>query len=145
MSHANRSVTPPVAGRRPPATVYALLNLMYAVAAYVFFLGVLAYSVGSFTGRGVPKGIDQETPAAALLAVAIDVLLLLLFAVQHTVMARPWFKRGPHRASAGRADFVRVVREPGTGAAATGCRCRVNVSDGELTTPPLVGRSFLGS
>ncbi len=110
MSQTNRSVTTPVAGRRPwPASVYAWLNLMYAVAVYVFFLGVLAYAVGFFAGRGVPKGIDQGTPAAAPLAVAINVLLLLLFAVQHTVMARPWFKRRWTRivpAPAERTSFV---------------------------------------
>jgi protein-S-isoprenylcysteine O-methyltransferase Ste14 len=49
--------------------------------------------VGFFADFGVPKGIDQGPRAAVPVAVAIDLLLLLLFAVQHTVMARPWFKR----------------------------------------------------
>jgi methanethiol S-methyltransferase len=94
MSHATKSIRPLVATRRPPrASIPALLILCYAAAVYLFFLVVLGYSVGFFAGRGVPKGIDQGTRSAWPLAVAIDAGLLLLFAVQHTVMARPWFKR----------------------------------------------------
>jgi protein-S-isoprenylcysteine O-methyltransferase Ste14 len=54
---------------------------------------VLVYAVGFFIGFGVPKGIDQGAHLAWPLAVIIDAALLLLFAVQHTVMARSWFKR----------------------------------------------------
>jgi len=71
----------------------ALIILAYAAAVYLFFLAVLGYAAGFFAGLGVPKGIDQGTRTAVPVAVAIDLLLLLLFAVQHTVMARPWFKR----------------------------------------------------
>ena len=110
MSDATKSVRLLVAGRRPSlASISALLNLLYAAAVYVFFLVVLAYAVGFFAGLGVPKGIDQGTRAAVPLAVAIDLLLLLLFAVQHTVMARPWFKRRWTRivpAPAERTTFV---------------------------------------
>jgi len=80
----------------------ALVILVYAAAVYLFFLAVLCYAAGFFAGFGVPKGIDQGTRAAGPAAVAIDLLLLLLFAVQHTVMARPWFKRG----------WTRIVPEP---------------------------------
>ena len=87
----------------------ALIILVYAVAVYLFFLAVLGYAVGFFAGLGVPKGIDQGPRAAVPAAVAIDLLLLLLFAVQHTVMARPWFKRRWTRivpTPAERASFV---------------------------------------
>jgi protein-S-isoprenylcysteine O-methyltransferase Ste14 len=80
----------------------ALIILVYAAAVYLFFLAVLGYAVGFFAGFGVPKGIDQGPRAAVPVAVAIDLLLLLLFAVQHTVMARPWFKR----------RWTRIVPEP---------------------------------
>ena len=80
----------------------ALIILVYAAAVYLLFLAVLGYAVGFFAGFGVPKGIDQGPRAAVPVAVAIDLLLLLLFAVQHTVMARPWFKR----------RWTRIVPEP---------------------------------
>jgi methanethiol S-methyltransferase len=80
----------------------ALIILMYAAAVYLFFLAVLGYAVGFFAGSGVPKGIDQGPRSAAPVAVAIDLLLLLLFAIQHTVMARPWFKR----------RWTRIVPQP---------------------------------
>ena len=75
---------------------------MYAAAVYLVFLAVLGYAAGFFAGLGAPKGIDQGPRAAVPVAVAIDLLLLLLFAVQHTVMARPWFKR----------RWTRIVPEP---------------------------------
>jgi protein-S-isoprenylcysteine O-methyltransferase Ste14 len=87
----------------------ALFILVYAAAVYTFFLAVLGYAAGFFSGFGVPKGIDQGPRAAVPVAVAIDLLLLLLFAVQHTVMARPWFKRRWTRivpAAAERTTFV---------------------------------------
>jgi protein-S-isoprenylcysteine O-methyltransferase Ste14 len=67
--------------------------VVQAVAVYLLFVAVLGYSVGFFANVGVPKGIDQGPHAAGPAAAGIDLLLLLLFAVQHTVMARPWFKR----------------------------------------------------
>jgi len=84
------SQPPPPPAHRSPA---AALILGYAAAVYVFFLAVLVYAVGFFIGFGVPKGIDQGAHLAWPLAVGADAGLLLLFAVQHTVMARSWFKR----------------------------------------------------
>jgi protein-S-isoprenylcysteine O-methyltransferase Ste14 len=89
---------PSVAGRR--------LIAAYAAGVYAFFLGVLGYTVGFLAGFGVPKGIDQGPRVAWPAAVAVDVALLLLFAVQHMVMARPWFKRRWVAAPAERATFV---------------------------------------
>jgi methanethiol S-methyltransferase len=88
---------------RPPATSpTALIIAVYAVAVYLFFLAVLGYAAGFFAGLGVPKGIDQGPRAAVPVAAAIDLVLVLLFAVQHSVMARPWFKR----------RWTRLVPEP---------------------------------
>jgi protein-S-isoprenylcysteine O-methyltransferase Ste14 len=109
MSHATKPARLLVAERPSLARTPALIILVYAVAVYLFFLAVLGYAVGFFAGLGVPKGIDQGSRAAVPVAVAIDLLLLLLFAVQHTVMARPWFKRRWTRIvpeSAERATFV---------------------------------------
>lgn len=95
---------------RPPAPgAPALVILGYAVLAYAAFLAVLGYAIGFFAGVGVPKGIDAGPRSPWPLAVVVDLLLLSLFAVQHTVMARPWFKRRWTRlvpAPAERATFV---------------------------------------
>ena len=109
MSHTTKPTRPLVAGRPRPARAPALIILVYAAAVYLFFLAVLGYAAGFFAGLGVPKGIDRGPRAAVPAAVAIDLLLLLLFAVQHTVMARPWFKRRWTRIVPGpaeRASFV---------------------------------------
>jgi methanethiol S-methyltransferase len=76
---------------------------------YLAFIGVLGYAVGFFVDRVVPKGIDDGTAGSTASAVAVDLGLLLLFAVQHTVMARPGFKRRVVRvvpAAAERTGFV---------------------------------------
>ena len=103
MSHATESAGPIADVQRPqPGSVPALAMVVYAAAVYLFFLAVLGYTVGFFAGFGVPKGIDQGPRATVPTAVAIDLLLLVLFAVQHTVMARPWFKR----------RWTRIVPQP---------------------------------
>src|ERR1700759_90376 len=91
------------------ATRSARVGLCYAVACYLVMLAVLGYAFGFFAGAGVPKGIDDGARPPWPLAVIIDAGLLLVFAVQHTVMARPWFKRRWIRlvpAPAERATFV---------------------------------------
>lgn len=101
-----RAATAPRSWR---ARAGALACLCYAVAGYLLMLAVLGYAIGFFAGAGVPKGIDQGARSSWPLAVAVDAGLLLLFAVQHTVMARPWFKRRWTRvvpAPAERATFV---------------------------------------
>jgi protein-S-isoprenylcysteine O-methyltransferase Ste14 len=89
--------------------VAALLSAGYAVAGYLLTLGVFGYTIG-FLGRwGVPKNIDSAAGTPWPAAVAIDAALLLLFAVQHTVMARAAVKRRSARifgAHAERATFV---------------------------------------
>ena len=102
MTHTAKQSRPPAAGYPQPAGAPALVTLGYAVTVYVVFLAVLGYAAGFFADFGVPRGIDQGPHAAWPAAAAIDLLLLLLFAAQHTVMARPWFKR----------RWTRVVPEP---------------------------------
>jgi methanethiol S-methyltransferase len=64
----------------------------YGAVAYLVFAGVFVYTAGFLAGVGVPKGIDDGTDGPAWIAVLVDGGLLGLFAVQHSVMARPWFK-----------------------------------------------------
>jgi protein-S-isoprenylcysteine O-methyltransferase Ste14 len=86
-----------------------VLILGYAAAVYGLFLIVLVYAVGFFAGFAVPKDIDDGLRSGWPLAVAIDVGLLLLFAVQHTVMARSGFKRWWTRMVPGPAERATFV------------------------------------
>lgn len=70
-----------------------LFVALYSTLAYLCFLGAFAYAVGFVEGLMVPKGIDTGTPASTSTAVVVDLLLLGLFAIQHSVMARQGFKR----------------------------------------------------
>ncbi len=67
--------------------------LFYGVAAYLSFLAVFLYTIGFVGGFVVPKHIENGVLVDPLSAVLVDVVLLALFALQHTVMARPAFKR----------------------------------------------------
>ena len=70
-----------------------MFSVVYGVAAYVLFLGTSLYAVGFVGNVGVPKSIDTGDPASWTLALAVNTLLLGVFALQHSVMARPAFKR----------------------------------------------------
>jgi len=67
--------------------------LLYGVATYLFFLAVFVYTIGFVGGFVVPKHIENGLPGDAPSAILVDVVLLGLFAIQHSVMARPAFKR----------------------------------------------------
>lgn len=66
---------------------------VYGVACYGLFFATFLYSVGFIGNLVVPKTMDSPARTPFLYALGIDVLLLGIFAVQHSVMARPWFKR----------------------------------------------------
>lgn len=69
------------------------LYLAYGVGCHLLFLALFAYMVGFVGDAAVPKTIDSDPDASVGVAVAVDLALLALFAVQHSVMARPAFKR----------------------------------------------------
>jgi methanethiol S-methyltransferase len=70
-----------------------MLAIGFGSLAYVFFLLTLLYVIGFVGNRFVPKSIDSGPTGPVLHAVLVDVLLLSLFALQHSVMARQGFKR----------------------------------------------------
>jgi protein-S-isoprenylcysteine O-methyltransferase Ste14 len=71
----------------------ALLSFLYGVAAYVACLATLLYLIGFSGNLIVPKSVDFGGGAHWAEAVRINLLLLALFGVQHSVMARRGFKR----------------------------------------------------
>lgn len=67
--------------------------LAYAAFSYLLFLAVYAYMAGFVGNIVVPKTIDSGDAGPAVVAAAVNVGLILLFGLQHSVMARPAFKR----------------------------------------------------
>jgi methanethiol S-methyltransferase len=70
-----------------------LLALLYGLVAYVVFLGAFLYAIGFVSGLPLPKTIDVGPIAPVGEAVIVNVLLMSLFALQHSIMARQGFKR----------------------------------------------------
>ena len=70
-----------------------LVSVLYGSVAYTLFLGTILYAIAFVGGLPAPKTIDSGAPGPLPLALIVNTALLGLFAVQHSVMARPAFKR----------------------------------------------------
>ncbi len=69
------------------------VSFVYGVACYLFFLAAFLYAIAFVGDLPVPKTIDSGTAGALVPSLIVDALLLGLFAIQHSLMARPAFKR----------------------------------------------------
>jgi len=69
-----------------------LLFFTYGLACYVIFLATFLYAIAFVAGFAVSRRLDGPLQTSLPRALIIDLALLTVFAVQHSLMARPWFK-----------------------------------------------------
>ena len=66
---------------------------LYGIIAYIVFFATILYAIGFVDGIFVPKTVDSVVATGSIeVAIAIDIALMAIFAVQHSVMARAGFK-----------------------------------------------------
>src|SRR5688572_22958615 len=87
--HSNQ----PELTRHPEVVMSRVGIFLYGLACYALFLGVFVYAIGFIGGFYTPTSLDGAPGRPLIEALAIDLGLLALFAIQHSVMARPAFKR----------------------------------------------------
>jgi len=80
-----------------------ILAFLYGALSYVVFFVTFLYAIGFVGNLVVPRSIDTGRTAGSLTrALIANIILLSIFAIQHSVMARPWFKR----------RWTKIVPEP---------------------------------
>jgi protein-S-isoprenylcysteine O-methyltransferase Ste14 len=73
--------------------VRRLIAFLYGVVAYVVFFVTFLYAIGFVEDLLAPKTIDGEAAGSTARALMVNLMLMSIFAIQHSVMARPQFKR----------------------------------------------------
>ena len=93
-SHGARAVRARIVRTRQRSSpvLKRLLFFAYAVTSYLIFLATFLYAIAFVGGFLVPRRLDGPLEGSLPAALAIDCALLTVFAVQHSVMARRWFK-----------------------------------------------------
>jgi protein-S-isoprenylcysteine O-methyltransferase Ste14 len=69
------------------------MAFLYGLVAYFTFFATILYAIGFVSGLAVPKTIDTGPDSYATEALVVNLLLMSLFAVQHSLMARKQFKQ----------------------------------------------------
>jgi protein-S-isoprenylcysteine O-methyltransferase Ste14 len=84
-----QTIGPAVPGNR----IFRLAAFLYGLVAYLVFFVAFLYAVGFVSSLVVPKTIDSGRVSSVAEALIVNLLLMTLFAVQHSVMARKQFKQ----------------------------------------------------
>src|ERR1700736_1509962 len=84
-----QAISPNMPGNR----IARVTAFLYGLVAYFAFFGTILYAIGFVMGLVVPKTIDSGDISSTTQALVVNLLLMTLFAVQHSVMARKPFKQ----------------------------------------------------
>jgi methanethiol S-methyltransferase len=79
--------------REVSLVVNKAIIFVFGLISYLVFLGTFLYAIGFVGNVFVPKSIDSGNPEPVVISLLINLVLLTIFAAQHSVMARPGFKR----------------------------------------------------